>query len=191
MHGASVSPRRRMHWRPPLCGGTTSCVCRPTCSIVSAIKSAASCVATRSILTWSRVAAALSAVNIGADSLACRDGSGCLVGLVLALACVVEAVEALKSVQICLALAAGSAVGLAGQSWASGAPQFAACAACKWPSATRRRQTPRRQVPRRWRVVAVGGAGVVQVHDSKARWLPSAAAWACRAVSLLGVAWCC
>ena len=42
----------------------------------------------------------------------------------------------------------------------------------------------------RWRVVVLGDAGVVRVHDFKAPWLPSAAAWACRAVSLLGVAWC-
>ena len=39
--------------------------------------------------------------------------------------------------------------------------------------------------------VVLGAAGVVRVHAFKAQWLPSAPAWACRAVSLLGVGWCC
>ena len=38
---------------------------------------------------------------------------------------------------------------MAWRSWASGAPQLAVFAACWWPSATRRRQTPRRRVARR------------------------------------------
>ena len=78
-------------------GGSTSDVCRSTCSNVSAIRSAASCVATRSMLAWSCVAAS-SAVGLDAARLARLDGAGWLVGLLLALACwlacVVEAVEA-------------------------------------------------------------------------------------------------
>ena len=80
-------------------------------------------------------------------ALACS--SGWTWRLRVGLLVLLKPLKLLKSVRICLGLAAGclvAAVGLAWRSWASGAPQLSVCAVYWWPSASRRRQTPLRPV---------------------------------------------